>query len=61
MGHIHLQNEQQQEAFAVWVQVFMLANEIGLAQALDALDDLGKKLGKDGLIFWQQLAARQEE
>lgn len=54
MGHIHWQNEEKKEAFAKWIAAYQIAKKIGFAQALDALDSLAKKLGGDGLAFWEQ-------
>lgn len=43
--HIHLENEEQQEAVAAWVNAHLIANKIGLSEALQHLDNLAKKLG----------------
>jgi hypothetical protein len=56
MGHIHLQNDEQQQALVAWLTVYRIAKQIGLAQALQALEDLAKRLGSDGLDYWEQLS-----
>jgi len=58
IGHIHLQNEEVQEARAAWVQAYRIAKQIGLAQVLNALDNLAKEQG--GLEFWEELARQFE-
>jgi len=60
IGHIHLQNEEVQEARAAWVQAYRIAKQIGLAQVLNALDNLAKEHGGAGLEFWEELARRFE-
>ncbi|TXH67218.1 MAG: hypothetical protein E6Q83_18235 [Thiothrix sp.] len=57
IGHIHYQNEQVQEAFSAWVTVYIIAKQINLAQALQALVGLAEQLGADqGLAFWERFA-----
>ncbi|MCV6636110.1 CHAT domain-containing protein [Candidatus Albibeggiatoa sp. nov. NOAA] len=56
IGHIHLQNEEQQEAVECWVKAYLIANKIGWAELLEALDNLAKQLGGTGLETWEQLA-----
>jgi tetratricopeptide (TPR) repeat protein len=60
IGYIHLKNKEFQEARTVWVQVYRIAKQIGLAEALNKLDNLAKKLGGAGLKFWEELARRFE-
>ena len=61
IGHIHLANDEVQEALGAWVSVYRIAKPIGLAQALDALEDLANHLGlPDGLNGWKMLAERME-
>ena len=56
MGHIHLQNEDIQEAINVWVNVYQLAKPMNLAQALQALESLAGSLGLEGgLDAWEKL------
>ena len=55
---IHLQNKEIQEALATWIQVYRIAKQIGLAKALNVLDNLAKEQG--GLEFWEELARRFE-
>ena len=55
---IHLQNKEIQEALATWIQVYRIAKQIGLAKALNVLDNLAKEQG--GLEFWEQLAQQFE-
>jgi hypothetical protein len=61
IGHIHLQKRETQEATSTWLQVYVLARQIGEAQALQALDGLAKSLGQPGLSYWEQLAKRAEQ
>jgi tetratricopeptide (TPR) repeat protein len=62
MGHIHWQNEEQQEAVSAWVTVYKLASQMNLAQALQALAGLGEQLGlPGGLQGWDALAKKMEE
>ena len=42
MGHIHLANDEVQEALGAWVTVYGIAKEIEYAQVLEALDGLAK-------------------
>jgi tetratricopeptide (TPR) repeat protein len=61
MGHLHAQNKQMDEAVKAWVTVYILARQIGLAQALQALEDLAPQLGLPaGLAGWEQLAQRMQ-
>jgi hypothetical protein len=61
MGHIHWQNEEQQQALDVWVRVYRLARPMNLAQALAALEGLAGWLGLDGgLDAWEALANRMD-
>ena len=57
MGHIHRQNEEQQEAMTAWITVYKMAKSMGLAQALQALERLAGQLGMEGgLDAWEKLA-----
>ncbi|MEA3412882.1 MAG: tetratricopeptide repeat protein [Pseudomonadota bacterium] len=59
MGHIHLQNEEVQEAVSAWVQAYRLARPMQLAQALDALAQLADRLGlAGGLQAWDELSKK---
>ncbi len=61
IGHIHWQNEQQDEAVSAWVTVYRLANRMNLTQALDALEQLAQGLGLEGgLAGWERLAKSTE-
>ncbi len=54
MGHIHLQNEQVQEALSAWVTVYRLAKPMQLANVLQALAGLAEQLGlPGGMNFWE--------
>ena len=62
MGHIHLQNEEPQEALSAWVTVYKLARQMNLAQVLEALVGLAEQLGlPGGLQGWDALAKKMEE
>ena len=59
IGHIHMQNEEFQQALSAWVQVYQLANPMQLIQALDALEHLADQLGlPDGMEGWDKLAVK---
>lgn len=61
MGHIHRQNNEQQEALMAWVTVYQLASQMNLAQALQALERLAGQIGlPGGLRGWAALAQRME-
>ncbi|WP_062155170.1 tetratricopeptide repeat protein [Beggiatoa leptomitoformis] len=59
MGHIHLQNKEMQEGIAKFVEVYRIAHKIGEAQALQALEELAKDLGEDGLNYWARLLSQE--
>ena len=52
-GHIYMQHEQAQEAVNAWMNVYLIAKQINLAEVLQALAKLG---GKEGLEVWERLA-----
>ncbi|WP_211299209.1 tetratricopeptide repeat protein, partial [Methylovulum psychrotolerans] len=54
IGTIHLQNKEQQQALSTWLQAYRIAKHIGLAQILQALDQLAKNLGGEGLANWEE-------
>ncbi|MCP4420640.1 MAG: CHAT domain-containing protein [Chloroflexi bacterium] len=57
MGHIHWQNEQQQEAMSAWTTTYTLAKPMGLANVLQALESLAGQLGGEGgLAVWERLS-----
>ena len=59
LGHIHLQNEEADKAMARWVEVYRIAEQLGEAQVLAALDGLAKQMGREeGLAFWAALSAK---
>ncbi len=59
MGHIHLQNEEKEQAIMAWVTVYRLAKPMQLAQVLQALEGLTEQLGlAGGLDAWEALAAK---
>ncbi|MCX5829777.1 MAG: tetratricopeptide repeat protein [Deltaproteobacteria bacterium] len=59
IGNIHAQKEQKEEAFSAWVTVYRTAKQMGLAQALRALEKLAPELGMPaGLAGWEELAQR---
>jgi len=61
MGHIHAQNKQMQEAVNAWVNVYIIAKPMGLANVLQALSQLAPQLGlPEGLAGWEQLAQRMK-
>jgi tetratricopeptide (TPR) repeat protein len=56
IGHIHRQHNEQQQALASWLKAYKIAKQIGSAQELQALDKLAKKLGGEGLAYWEALS-----
>ncbi|WXU00844.1 MAG: Photosystem I assembly protein Ycf3 [Catillopecten margaritatus gill symbiont] len=57
IGHIHLQNNEQSKAMQKWAEVYLMAKEIDLAQALDALEKLAEQIGlENGLQDWEEMA-----
>jgi tetratricopeptide (TPR) repeat protein len=61
MGHIHLQNQQVQESVSAWVTVYVIAKQMNLAQALQALASLAPQLGlPEGLEGWERLAQQMK-
>jgi len=63
IGHIHLQNKELEEAMKAWITVYGMAKKIGLAQALDALENLAGGLGLrgKGLEAWERLLNQTQE
>lgn len=55
MGHISRVQEDRREAMDYWLSAYRHAKKIGHAQSLDALDELAKELGGEGLESWEQL------
>jgi tetratricopeptide (TPR) repeat protein len=59
MGHIYVVKDEVQEALGAWVKAYQIAKPMGLAQVLDALEDLANYLGlPNGLESWEMLAQR---
>ena len=59
MGHMHWHNKQKEEAMNTWVASYMIAKQIGEAQALQALSKLAPQLGlPEGLDGWEMLARK---
>jgi tetratricopeptide (TPR) repeat protein len=62
MGHIHLQNEDVQNAVSSWVTVYRISRAINLAEVLKALASLAGQLGlPGGLDGWEHLSRQMEE
>ena len=62
MGHIHWQNEEQSEAIAKWIAVYSIAKPMGLAQVLDALENLAEQIGlSNGHEDWEMWLKRSQE
>nr|VFK50126.1 MAG: hypothetical protein BECKTUN1418E_GA0071001_10014 [Candidatus Kentron sp. TUN]VFK51146.1 MAG: hypothetical protein BECKTUN1418F_GA0071002_10014 [Candidatus Kentron sp. TUN]VFK57339.1 MAG: hypothetical protein BECKTUN1418D_GA0071000_106113 [Candidatus Kentron sp. TUN] len=61
IGHIHLSQQEIQEAIGHFVAVYRIARKIGEAQILSALEGLGHQLGvpegENGLALWEKLAS----
>ncbi|MCP4695905.1 MAG: tetratricopeptide repeat protein, partial [Gammaproteobacteria bacterium] len=59
MGAILFKQGKQEDGLASMTQGYVIAKQIGSAQALKGLESLGKQLGGNGLAFWEErLAAR---
>ncbi|WP_417910848.1 hypothetical protein [Candidatus Electronema sp. PJ] len=59
MGHLHRDKGEEEKAQQTWLQAYLLAKEIGLAEALQNLAQLAEKLGwEGGLQAWQTLAEK---
>ncbi len=56
MGCTHLMKQEPDQAIAAFVAVYRIARDIGLAGALQNLDNLAKQLGGTGLETWEALA-----
>jgi tetratricopeptide (TPR) repeat protein len=56
IGHIHHQHNEQPQAQSTWLKAYKIAKQIGSAQELQALDKLAKKLGGEGLAYWEALS-----
>ena len=57
IGHIYHQNEEVNEAMNAWINVYLIAKPMQLAQVLEALNRLADDLGlSGGLQAWEQLA-----
>lgn len=58
-GVIHAENNQPKEALRAWVTAYVMAKQMNLAQALDALAKLAPLLGMpEGLEGWEKLAEK---
>jgi hypothetical protein len=61
IGHIHWQNNEKPQAMQKWIEVYLIAKEINLAEVLNALEGLAGSVGiKDGLKGWEKLAQNYE-
>ena len=57
VGYNHLARKDAKGAMRAWLDAYRVAREIGEADALHALEDLAKKLGRpEGLKFWESLS-----
>ncbi len=54
MGLIHTHKNKHEEAMSTWVSAYALAKKIQLAQVLTALDELARRMGQNGLAFWEE-------
>lgn len=62
MGCIYWVEKNVKGAYNAWIEVYTIASEIGLAEILVALEDLGAQLGvPNGLDGWAALAQRARE
>lgn len=61
MGHIHMQNEQFQDALSAWAEAYTIAKSMNLAQGLQALAKLAPRLGlPEGLTGWEELSQQAQ-
>ncbi|MFH0995439.1 MAG: tetratricopeptide repeat protein [Pseudomonadota bacterium] len=60
LGHNHIQNKEIGEALSAWTTVYGIAREIQLSDVLTHLDLLARKMGQDGLAFWEALLKQQK-
>lgn len=57
IGHIHLQNEEVEEAMGTWINAYSIAKSIRLTHVLGSLKELAEQLGySGGLATWENLA-----
>ena len=62
MGHIHIQNNEVQEAVSAWLTVYSIAKAINEHAALQALAKLAPQLGLEGgLQGWEALLQQAEK
>ena len=62
IAFIQWQNGEREEAKRSWVTVYGIAQKIGHAQTLEALENLAEKLGLEGgLQGWERLAQQMNE
>ncbi len=59
IGHIHMLNKETSEALSAWTTVYGIARKIQLFEVLTHLDSLARKMGQDGLSFWEELYKQQ--
>ena len=57
MALIYFENNEPKKAMQTWIEVYQIAQPMGLAQILDALENLAPQVGlSDGLKSWALLA-----
>ena len=61
IGRIHMQHQDEQAALSTWVNVYETAKKIGYAQALDALENLARERGGEGLEYWERLPQQNDQ
>ena len=62
MGHLYMKKEQVQEAVNAWVNMYILAKQINLTQALQKLANVAPKAGlPEGLDGWEMLAQNMQK
>ncbi len=62
IGHMHAQKGEFQQALSAWVTVYVMAKQMNLAQALQALANLAPQLGlPEGLAGWEMLVQRMRD
>ena len=57
MAMIYFKNNESEKAMQTWIEVYQIAQPMGLAQILDTLEKLAPQIGlPDGLKSWALLA-----
>jgi len=59
IANIYFENKELEKAMQTWIEVYQIAQSIGLAKALNALENLAPQIGlSNGLKSWALLAEK---